>query len=320
MTIRPLISTCLLFNAVLTAAFTTSIVAVAQFPAENADEACSKNHLKNSAELNGYIFKDYLNKEGGTACVQVIRDGKVIFRRTNDNDGWFQVGQPASKSDHVPAIRDGTDVTGRGHPDMVVAAYSGGAHCCVSHYIFELEPQFKLLAHLDAEDTWPAYFDDLDHDGHYYYIAEDWTFAYWLGSFAGSPNHRVILRWEDAKNGGSYHLALDKMQRPAPTPAEWRKAMAAVRREVSIEQTGYVNALRTYLWQEVMDLIYTGHPDLAWKFLDEAGPEAQRGTGNPDLESFCLTLKASPYWPDLAPTLRDAPAKCLNARSAPLKK
>ena len=30
------------------------------------------------------------------------------------------------------------------------------------------------------------------------------------------------------------------------------------------------------MWQTVLDLIYTGHSDLAWKFMDAAGPKAQQ--------------------------------------------
>lgn len=310
MNLQSFVLRCILLGALPSLPSGTTIIAAAQFPAENPHEACSKSHLKSITEIDGYVFRNYANKDDGTACVQVVHEGKVIFRRTNDNDGWFQIGQPANKRDKVPAIPNGTDITGRGHPDMIVAAFSGGAHCCLSHYVFELEPQFKLLAHLDAEDTWPAYFDDLDHDGHYYYIAEDWTFAYWLGSFAGSPNHQVILRWQDSDNGGAFHLAMDKMRRPPPTKQEWEDALGQVR--------GLLDPL-TYgfdvpLWNEVMDLIYTGHPDLAWKFLDELPRIATHRPAGPDLEEFCITLKESPYWPDLEPTMKEMPPDCAKAK------
>jgi hypothetical protein len=93
-----------------------------------------------------------------------------------------------------------------------------------------------------------------------------------------------------------------------------------IRGDLATEKTGYWSSLPEDLWQEVMELIYTGHPDLAWKFLDEAGPKAQPGLRGFDLEDFCITLKESLYWQDLAPTLKGAPAKCLNARPIPPKK
>ncbi|UWZ86029.1 hypothetical protein [Occallatibacter riparius] len=294
-------------------------VAKGQDHVDNPDEVCSGANLKSSALVEDYDFRSYLTENDG-ACFQVLKRGKIVFRRTVWSNTAYMIGQPGSTSDQVPAIRNGADLTGRGHPNMIVSEWSGGAHCCLSHYVFELEPKFRLLAKLEARDTWPAYFADLDRDGRYYYIAEDWAFAYWLGSFGGSPNHEVILRWIDDDRGGGYHLALDKMQQPAPSPTEWREAIDKIRSDLATEKTGYVSSLPLDMWQEVMDLIYTGHPDLAWKFLDEAGPEAQRGKRDFDLESFCITLKESLYWPDLARTLKDAPAKCLNARATPPKK
>ncbi len=248
-----------------------------------------------------------------------MQNGKVTFRRTLGNDGHYALGQPADKEWKVPPIVNGTDITGRGHPDMIVYFYTGGAHCCLMHYIFELEPQFKLLATLDARDTWPAYFADLDKNHHYYYMAEDWTFAYWWMSFAGSPFHSVVLHYVDDSKGGGFHLAIDKMQAPAPTTEEWQKVLRDVRQELRLELQNIFNSLPNVLWQEVLDLIYTGHSDLAWKFLDEVGPGAQQGS-YPDLAAFCSKLKSSPYWPDLAPTLQNPPPACANAKPLPAKK
>ncbi len=285
----------------------------AQDPVKDPKVACAPENLDESAAVGRFVFKSYGEKNGGETCLQVFREGKVIFRRTNDNGGWYKIGQPANKPDHVPAIENGTDITGRGRSDMIVSFSTGGAHCCLMHYVFELQPDFKLLATLNAQDTWPAYFADLDRDHHYYYLAEDWAFAYWWESFAGSPFHSVVLRYVDDSNGGAFHLAIDKMQTPAPSPKEWQKALRIVRQELRLEQENMANNLPNVLWQEVIDLIYTGHSDLAWKFLDEVGPRAQQSPF-PDLATFCLTLKTSSYWPDLAPTLKNTPPACAHAQ------
>lgn len=290
-----------------------AVLCPAQDPVANPNEICSLANLKDAIRVDGYIFRTYENR-GDDRCFQILRDGKIIFRRTNDNDGWFKIGQPEDKEWKVPAISNGTDITGRGHPDMIVSFTSGGVHCCLSHYVFELEPKFRLLATLDAEDTWPAYFADLDKNGHYYYIAEDWTFDSWWQSFAGSPHHSIILHFVDDHKGGGFHLALDKMLTPAPTSQEWQTAHNDVQKESQLDTKNMFNFLPDALWQKVMDLIYTGHSDLAWKFLDEVGPRAQQQP-YPDLADFCLTLKTSPYWPDLAPTLKGTPPACANAKT-----
>ncbi len=281
----------------------------AQDPVANPSALCSLPNLKDAVRVDGYIFRTYENR-GDDRCFQILRDGKIIFRRTNDNDGWFKISQPEDNEWKVPAISNGTDITGRGHPDMIVSFTSGGVHCCLSHYVFELEPKFRLLATLDAEDTWPAYFADLDKNGHYYYIAEDWTFDSWWQSYAGSPHHSIILHFVDDNKGGSFHLSINKMQAPAPTPEEWQNTLDGLRQQLVSDQEEFdVNGL----WQKVMDLIYTGHSYLAWKFLYEVGPKAQ-SKPYPNLADFCLTLKTSPYWPDLGPTLKGTPPACANAK------
>ena len=284
----------------------------AQFPVDDPKEACSIKHLKDAVRVDQYLFRTYQSGDG-TGCFQVSHDKKILFRRTNDNGGWFFLGQPVGKEDKVPAIPNGTDVTGRGNPDMVVVAFSGGAHCCMFHYVFELEPKFRLLATIYDADDDLSHFELRGGDQGYSFVTADWTFAYWNGSFAGSPSHSVILRYAEDSKGGGFHLALDKMQVPPPTTEEWRNALSNVRGELQNEQNKMFNALPNVLWQEVLDLIYTGHSDLAWKFLDEVGPNAQKGN-LPDLESFCSKLNTSPYWPDLAPTLINTPPACVNAK------
>ena len=87
---------------------------------------------------------------------------------------------------------------------MIVSLFTGGAHCCTIHFIFELAPQFKLLATLNDSNDDLAHFERLA-DGHYYYITADWTFGYWPTCFACSPSALVTLRWtDDAKGGDSF--------------------------------------------------------------------------------------------------------------------
>ena len=288
-------------------------VCLAQDPVDDPQEACAASHLKQSVVVGRYTFKTYRSGDyDANNCLKVIENGKVIFRRTLDSMQGYTLGQPEDKKWKVPGIPNGTDITGRGRPNMIVQFYIGGAHCCNFHYIFELEPAFKLVQTLDMRDTDNAYFAELDGNHQYYFIAEDWTFAYWPGPFSGSPFHSVVLKFVDDKDGGAYHLALDKMKKPLPTQEEWEKALKDVGREQHLEDTGWANGLETYLWQEVLDLLYTGHSDLAWKFLDETRSKAKKKEKF-DPEGFCSVLKASPYWPDLAPSIQNMPPACAKA-------
>ncbi len=78
---------------------------------------------------------------------------------------------------------------------------------------------------------------------------------------------------------------------------------------------GSVDDIGQPLWGTVLDLIYAGHSDLAWKFVDAVGPKAQEKPF-PALADFCGLLKRSPYWADLQPTLQNVPPACANAAPA----
>jgi len=278
----------------------------AQYPAKDAAAACASKNQVDTAKVQGFVFESDHSDDG--VCLQVIGAGNVLYSQTGDSLESFTLGQPGDAGENIPAIANGMDVTGRGHPDMTVSGYTGGAHCCTTHYVFELAPQFKLLATLSDAD------DDLAHfarfnDGHYYYITADWTFAYWPTCFACSPSEVVTLRWVDSSKGGGFHLAMDKMQKPAPTTAQWSKELAAAQNDVS---AGAVDDIGRTMWQTVLDLIYSGHSDLAWKFVEALGAKAQQNPF-PSLGDFCALLKQSPYWPDLQPNLRDMPVACANA-------
>jgi hypothetical protein len=279
----------------------------AQDPAENPAAACTSKNQVDAATVGQYQFTAY--KSGDGACLQVTSGSNVVYSHSVDSFESYTLGQAADAQEQIPAIANGTDVTGRGEPDMIVSLYTGGAHCCWIHYVFELEPQFKLLATLNDSDDDGARFERFK-DGHYYYITADWTFGYWPTCFACSPSALVALHWTDDKNGGGFHLAVDKMQTPAPTTAEWNKELSAAQKAVG---AGDADSIGTTMWQTVLNLIYTGHSDLAWKFVDALGPKAQQSPF-PSLADFCSMLKTSPYWPDLQPTLRDVPPACANAK------
>jgi hypothetical protein len=285
-----------------------------QSSVDQPSAVCSAKYLSQTATVGQFVFKAYERGQDFSACLEVLtRKGDVVFRRASKTYGQYTLGQAANAEFHAPKIENGTDVTGRGHPDMIVSLNTGGAHCCTSHYVFELEPEFRLLATLNDEDDDMAHFAKLDHGGPYYYFTADWTFAYWPASFASSPSHLVQLQFVDDAKGGSYHLALDKMKGPEPSSAKWKNDIDAAQRTIKDDP---LNGVGSTLWQTALNLIYTGHSDLAWKFLDEAGPKAQQKP-LPGLGDFCSLLKQSPYWPDLDKAIQNAPPACMNAKPAP---
>ena len=305
-------------DAIRAAVFAIAGVAVsapllAQSAAQNPDAACAAKNENDSAVVGTVTFTAYQSNDG--ACLLVMSGGNVVYRNALDSFEKFTLGQPGDPQYAIPAIVNGTDVTGRGHPDMIVSLFTGGAHCCTVHYVFEIEPTAKLLATLNDSDDDLAHFEQDPVDKRYSYITADWTFAYWPSCFACSPSALVKLRWVDHGKGGGFHLAMDKMQTPAPPTAEWNKDLSATQKAVS---AGSVDDIGQPLWGTVLNLIYTAHSDLAWKFLDSVEAKAQEKP-YPSLADFCSLLKKSPYWPDLQPTLKSPPATCINAAPAATK-
>lgn len=105
-----------------------------------------------------------------------------------------------------------------------------------------------------------------------------------------------------------YHLSLDLMKGPAPTPAEFDSIV----REVNEASDWDQGKVPSRLWGAMLDLIYTGHAPLAWKLLDLVWPKEKPGKSG-FIGAFCDRLGQSRYYDDLAPLLRDshAPPDCL---------
>jgi hypothetical protein len=287
-----------------------AVPGVAQDAIEPETPTCAAPYLGHTATVDGFVFKTYWNVENEDGCLEVSRNGGVVFRESSKG-GEYTLGQPANRRYGVPKVADGTDLTGRGHPDMIVSNWSGGAHCCFTRYIFELEPEFKLLATLDDADAEFGHFVDLDQNHRYYYQTFDFTFEYWRVSFAESPAPKVILRFVDDGKEGAYQLALDKMKRPEPTVAEWQKDLQEARAAFGKDGPSS-NRIGSELWGDMLNFIYGGQSDLAWKLLDGAWP-ANRDGKDDFLSDFCSQLKSSPYWPDLEKAVPTAPPVCKDA-------
>ncbi len=274
-------------------------------------EVCDWLNLKEAATVDGFDFHAYKDIESGKACLEILRgsrNGVVLYRKTADSFGEYRLGQKANPEFKIPKIEAGTDILSRGRPDMIVTAWSGGAHCCYVHMIFELKPELRVVARLDDGDGDLAHFVDLDGDGHYYYEGNDWTFAYWDASFADSAAPAVVLRFVDDDHGGRYHIAMDKMRGPEPSAEQWTKAIRDAR-DAFAQGSRLGDVIGSKLRSNMVHMIYTGHSRLAWKLLDETWP-AQKPGKEKFLSDFCSQLKNSQYWVDMEETLEAAPPAC----------
>jgi hypothetical protein len=284
----------LLFRSI-SALLLTSAVAVFGLAQNRQDEGagCSRppdSQIDEQERVAEFVIRTY--RMAGAGCIQVLKSDEVVF--SNEAGGGFIIGMPSTRNPlWAKVVPPGTDITGLGKRNVILTESTGGAHCCYTFRVLELDQDVRQIAALAVQDAEESYFADLDDDGVYEFVTYDYTFAYWHTSFANSPAPRVVLRF----NGSRYELALDLMRKPAPTTPD----AGHVRSDL-----GDPLYPRPSLWRNMLTLIYTGHADLAWKLVSSRWP---RGVVPREefLRGFCGQLANSPYFEALRPTLANAP-------------
>ncbi len=155
----------------------------------------------------------------------------------------------------------GRDVTGDGHPDLVIETYSGGAHCCWSTIIYDLGPTLTEVLRSRPSNC-GGVLRDLDGDGVLEFETCDDVFAYVYCPYAMSPSVRAVLRYQPGQGYGpaSPQFAALYVQDIAEHTA---LAQAAQPEEMG-EWDGTTKCSVLPL---VLDYLYSGQPGLAWDTL-----------------------------------------------------
>lgn len=256
--------------------------------------APERYHLSDELSFKDYTVRVYESDETVEGVFEVLRRGRRVYSASGGRFGIDQLHH--DDKTHI-LTRMGRSITGDSQPNLVVAEWTGGAHCCSVFRIFEIGARFKLLDTVDAADSAEPAFRDLRGDGNLDLVMNDHTFAYWNACFVASPAPEVILRYRD----GKYALDLELMRKPAPTTAALRAQADELRHE--FEPDGYLDGNDRWqappaLWGAMLDLIYTGHVDAAWQLCDEVWPADW--PGKPVFQrEFMEELATSPYFEDL---------------------
>lgn len=223
------------------------------------------------------VYFDSKANDGSDAYFEILKDGgRVYLQKTAKKGERFFLGTMYKSDPDASLVKMGTDITGDGQPDVMISEWLGGANCCLVIHIFEIGPMFKKLATVDSGfgDAGP-HFIEYSNARALAVQVYDWTFASWNADFADSPAPRVVLRFTD----GEYRVATDLMHTRAPSAEELTRRAAAVKTyaagaEVSVWPDG---TLSPELWGTMLDLIYGGHREMAWEFLDIAWPPRVHG-------------------------------------------
>lgn len=262
-------------------------------------------HRSTNATVNDYMFAVHGSKDGESKCITVYRLENKIYTKCVE-DGSIAI---------VTLPPPGTDINADGIPDIIFEYYSGGAHCCYEYRLYSLGKKLKVYASLYGGDS-PMEFKDIDEDGNIEVVGKDWTFAYWHECFAASPSPQIFLRYEN----GRFRLAEDLMRIPPPDRDTIARNAAMLRKDVVDNRIimttepvpeGYIRLndpttswhWDSRLWWGMLNLIYSGNGDLAWKYCDWYWSDQDEPIFPADkkkfLREFKKNLSRSPYWGDL---------------------
>jgi len=174
----------------VTPASSTPIATAASTPATTNAPAAADDLLAPHGTLWEHDYSDYTVRTvrgpdyESDSILQIFKSGRLIY--SNSSHTFFDPVTDAP----APYV----NITGNGIPNLVVTAYSGGAHCCSIYHIFELGDEFREVATIDAADG-GAVFTNLTANGTPAIQMSDWSYAYEFTSFAGSFAPDIILRW-----------------------------------------------------------------------------------------------------------------------------
>jgi hypothetical protein len=227
----------------------------------------------------------------GAFLVRLIADSAARERIVDIKQNNHRVFAARAADAHLEFV--GKDITGDHVPDVVVQAFSGGMHCCTQATILSLGAQLTTVATIEGADG-DVEFDDLDGDGIPEVKVGDWRFAYWREyAFVETQVPEVILRYDN----GAYRPACDLMKAPSPD-------RAALERKARTLTDGWtIGDPPAEFYGYILDLIYGGHADLAWRWVDRAWPAGVAGKDE-FLTDFKDRLQGSACW---SPPLPERP-------------
>lgn len=146
-------------------------------------------------------------KDSGEAQERIVvfRQGKLAWQN-GPKDGV----EPASR---ITLHSLGRDLDGDGQPELHFSAYSGGAHCCTTHFVYKLKPQVKRHATYEAKNVGGSDFIELPGRKSPVMVSADDTSAYVFAPYANSYFPLVVL---EVSAKGRFQFAQDLMKARLP--------------------------------------------------------------------------------------------------------
>lgn len=231
----------------------------------------SEGTLTNEQFYGEYIYRQYTGPPLRENVFQIYKGEELVYQSKIGYAYWL------SKEDEL--FHQGDDITGDGIPNLVVMESSGGNSLFnQSCYVFSLGEQFRLIQCLPE-----GKFVDINRDGKLDCIAYQPGFTFWHACHAGSPAPKLVYEY----CGQDYLLAPALMYQPLPEEEEMNQMIEEVKSYCAKDKKEEWNDnycwnykdiyLDSSLWRYMLDLMYSGHPDAAYHFLDRVWPEGEEG-------------------------------------------
>jgi len=218
--------------------------------------------------------------------VEILYEGRRVYARYGVN-----IAIAEFSTNRVT----GLDITGKGVPYLALTdecGRQGGG----SFWLFECGKHFHEIFNIESVGHYPE-LKDLDDDGIPELVVSDDAFYHWPQCMDGAPEPEIILRWTN----GKYTPAADLMFKPAP-PEQSLQARA-IQIRAGPGWNAETGSVPDALWTNAVALMYTGHEELAWGFVDMAWKPGfpKNGTSKAVLIAYWLEgrLNDSVYWPEL---------------------
>jgi hypothetical protein len=250
--------------------------------------------LQEEPKLRDYTVRIYRSDESGLGCFEILSsDRQVYFHR----GVTFKVGSSIQDDQtHIKPVKMGQSIMGDKQPDLVITELNGGNNSLCDYYIFQIGDTFKFIAKI--KNTGGGEFKDLRGNGDLDLITRDvLTFAYWNCGGYASPSPTVIYRHQNHR----YRLDLEKMKQPAPREAELKEMATKFKARFADCQKDYDFkkwSAPYEMWDKMLDLIYSGNMDSAWKLCDLSWPVDHPGKAI-FLKEFKKRLATGPYYKDI---------------------
>lgn len=137
--------------------------------------------------------------------VVVFRQGKLAWQ-TNPKE----LVEPAAR---FTLHSLGRDLDGDGQPDLHFSGYSGGAHCCTTHYVYKVKPQVRRHAVYQAKNVGGTDFIDIPGRKTPVMVSADDSSANVFAPYSNSYFPMVIL---EVTSRGRFQFVQDLMRTRLP--------------------------------------------------------------------------------------------------------